>query len=291
VTFSLSEKTHAQNLAVEFQGPTLAGEEFRLSDVIGQKMIVLNFFATWCGPCIDEMPLFEKFQSEHKNKVLIVGIDGDENPDKVKSFVKNHKLTFPVLVDSGHLKRAYKVNSFPETLVIGLDGKIQHHTVGPANIIETLGFLLKKNQDSSGQRISKLEFLKNQKEVVQVVAPQMKPVEGYDKSKKNEIFSIKKINETPQSLELEVGYFYSGDQGEGKIAIDCYAKSLAGPLSLASRPASVKVGHNKAITQLMTYSETADGAITTEIFCDMNSRWDSSTLSKQKVWILKRWKK
>ncbi len=82
--------------APDFEITTTRGERFRLLDNIGKKVIVLNFFATWCGPCRAEMPELSRYFDEHKSdSFLLLGIDAEEKGDRVDAFLDELKVTFP----------------------------------------------------------------------------------------------------------------------------------------------------------------------------------------------------
>jgi len=99
---------------------------FTVADVVGKKVVVLNFFATWCEPCREEMPEINRYYAEHVSRGLIlVGIDADEAAEKVKAFVSKMRLGFPVGIDDDEtIGKKYGITVFPTTLVIGLDGRI-----------------------------------------------------------------------------------------------------------------------------------------------------------------------
>ena len=114
-------------VAPDFELTMLDGSVFRLQDSIGQKVIVLNFFATWCGPCRAEMPELQRWAHTNVgNGVVLVGIDAHEKASLVKDFTNELRLTFPIGIDdSGDILERYDVRSFPTTIVIGADGKVK----------------------------------------------------------------------------------------------------------------------------------------------------------------------
>ena len=116
----------------DFSLPLRNGEVFQLSDHIGREVIILNFFATWCGPCKEEMPEFQEYYRKHKGSPLVlVGIDADEKPDAVKRFWRELHLTFPVGIDTnGTIAELYGVRSYPTTVFIGADGRIALFQIG-----------------------------------------------------------------------------------------------------------------------------------------------------------------
>ncbi len=136
-------------IAPDFETKTLDGATFRLSENVGKKIIVLNFFATWCGPCRAEMPELNRYFNAHKSEsFLLLGIDSEEQPDRVQDFLHELKVDFPAGIDSGPIQRNYGVNSFPTTVVIGVDGKVQFYETGSlANADVAFDKLLQANLD------------------------------------------------------------------------------------------------------------------------------------------------
>ena len=109
----------------------LSKETFSLSDHVGKKVVILNFFATWCGPCKAEMPELIRFAEKHKNDpLLFIGIDASEPESMVQDFVREQGVTYPVAIDHGTLQKAFSIRSFPTTVVIGPDGTVQLYEVG-----------------------------------------------------------------------------------------------------------------------------------------------------------------
>ena len=144
--------------APDFEITTTRGEHFRLSDNVGKKTIVLNFFATWCGPCRAEMPELNRYFNEHKSQsFVLLGIDAEEKGDRVDAFLEELKVDFPAGVDDGPIRKKYGVESFPTTVVIGVDGKVQLYETGAlVNAEVAFDNLLRQNQQllQSGQSIS-----------------------------------------------------------------------------------------------------------------------------------------
>ena len=134
--------------APDFEITTTRGEHFRLSENVGKKIIVLNFFATWCGPCRAEMPELNRYFDEHKPQpFVLLGIDAEEKGDRVDAFLDELKVDFPAGVDDGPIRKKYAVESFPTTVVIGVDGKVQLYETGAlANADVAFDNLLAKNE-------------------------------------------------------------------------------------------------------------------------------------------------
>jgi peroxiredoxin len=136
-------------IAPDFELTTLRGENFKLSEHVGKQIIVLNFFATWCGPCREEMPELNRYFNEHKtDSFLLLGIDSEETKDRVDQFLKDLKLDFPAGIDSGPIGKQYGVTAFPTTVLIGVDGKVQFYEMGGLQNAEVaFDNLLKLNRE------------------------------------------------------------------------------------------------------------------------------------------------
>lgn len=114
-----------------FSLPDLTGKKIRLKDFRG-KLVFLNFFATWCGPCREEMPGMERLFRTHRDKDLVVlGVNLQESAKAVKPFVQELKLSFPIVLDSeGAASREYGVRALPVSFLIGRDGNIVWRAIG-----------------------------------------------------------------------------------------------------------------------------------------------------------------
>lgn len=113
----------------------LEGKKIEFKDFQG-KVIFLNLWATWCGPCRSEMPAIQKlYGSIDKDKVTFVmlSLDKDTQLEKVKAFVSSRSFTFPVFMPSGYLADQLQVPSIPTTFVITKDGIIDLKEVGMKN--------------------------------------------------------------------------------------------------------------------------------------------------------------
>ena len=109
----------------------LQGREHRLEDYRG-KVVVLNFWATWCGPCREEMPSMQRLQDKLAGKPFaVLAVDFGEGAPKINEFLKNFPVLFTVLLDRNiAAASAWKVKVLPTTLVIGPDQKIRYSVVG-----------------------------------------------------------------------------------------------------------------------------------------------------------------
>lgn len=117
--------------APDFTVSTLAGDVFQLSDHRGE-VIVLDFWATWCLPCLKTMPLVDEIVGEFPDqKVRLVAVNMEEQPTEIKSTLERHKLNVPVVLDiDGVAAARYSVTSIPQTVVIDRDGNIARLFVG-----------------------------------------------------------------------------------------------------------------------------------------------------------------
>ena len=91
----------ARKAAPDFELKDLSGKRVRLSSLAG-KVVIVNFWATWCGPCLQELPHLDKLQQEHKDAglvVLAISTDGPDTLAQVRSVAKRQKWTMPVLLD------------------------------------------------------------------------------------------------------------------------------------------------------------------------------------------------
>jgi peroxiredoxin/outer membrane lipoprotein-sorting protein len=124
--------TSIGTLAPEFTLRNLQGEEVRLSDLRG-KIVVLDFWATWCPPCHLSMPTLELLSRQFKDKGLVVlGID-DEDPKEQSAFLASFGYSFSSLVDPAtKVKTLYNVEGIPATILVDRQGKIKTYDVGTA---------------------------------------------------------------------------------------------------------------------------------------------------------------
>ena len=120
--------------APDFSLSDLNDKPIRLSDYRG-KVVFLNFWATWCKPCREEMPSMEILNKNFEKDgliILAVSIDRVTTTKDIPPFVKGMNLTFPVLIDSwGKTDKPYKRMGVPETFIIDQQGIIQEIVIGP----------------------------------------------------------------------------------------------------------------------------------------------------------------
>jgi peroxiredoxin len=115
--------------AQDFTARDTEGNNFRLSDHIGKEVVLIDFWATWCAPCLAEMPHLEKMQTEYKSKgllVVAVSMDGPESIADVPAFAKRNQMNFPVLLDEdSSIASIYNPRkSAPLSAIIDKQGRI-----------------------------------------------------------------------------------------------------------------------------------------------------------------------
>ena len=142
--------------APNFSLPDLQGKTQRLTDYRG-KVIFLNFWATWCKPCKEEMPSMQVLWDNLKNQdfmMLAVSMDRVTTTKDIPSFVETLKLSFPILTDSwGQTDKRYKLMGVPETYIIDQNGVLREKVIGPRDwtrreSIETIVRMLQKQPKS-----------------------------------------------------------------------------------------------------------------------------------------------
>ena len=107
------------------------GQEFKLSEKHG-KGVLVNFWATYCEPCKQEMPLFDKASHTYENKdVIFAAVNVDESSVVINRFQELYKLSFPILLDNGQVMEAYGVDALPATFFISADGTVIRTIYGP----------------------------------------------------------------------------------------------------------------------------------------------------------------
>jgi thiol-disulfide isomerase/thioredoxin len=116
-----------------FRLPSLAGGEVEIASYRG-RLVLLNFWATWCAPCVAEMPSLERLHRTLSAEGLaVVTVAADEDEADVRRFVASYGLTLPVLRDPGgrDAAAAYRTTGYPETFLLDRQGALLEHTVGP----------------------------------------------------------------------------------------------------------------------------------------------------------------
>jgi cytochrome c biogenesis protein CcmG/thiol:disulfide interchange protein DsbE len=123
-----------EGMAADFSWYNREGKKVSLSDFRG-KTVLINFWATWCGPCKAELPDIEAISNEYASKGLVViGVSEDEGSNlvgKLKSFASQHGLTYQIVIDDNSIADAYgNINAIPTSFLVGKKGEILKSWVG-----------------------------------------------------------------------------------------------------------------------------------------------------------------
>jgi peroxiredoxin len=104
-----------------------------LRDLRG-KVVVLNFWATWCPPCVEETPSLVALQAQMKDRVLVFGVSTDQNEAAYHRFIKDYNVNFLTVRDSEqNSNRLYGTFAFPETYIIDREGILRRKFIGPVD--------------------------------------------------------------------------------------------------------------------------------------------------------------
>lgn len=128
-------KGHASigDRAPDFTLRDLNGNKIQLSELTG-KVVMVEFWATWCPPCRESIPEMKDVYEKYKDRgfvLLGISIDKGKNaPVEVSSFVKEHSVTYPVLIDDSDVNASYSVSSIPTSFIIDKEGKIVSKRTG-----------------------------------------------------------------------------------------------------------------------------------------------------------------
>jgi len=121
--------------ATDFRANDLSGDEVRLADILGRGPIIVDFWATWCKPCIKELPYIQRMYDEYSPRglqVYAVSIDSPKSQSRVKPFISGRKFTFPVLMDPGQdvFAKLQGKGSVPYVVVLDAEGRIRYRHTG-----------------------------------------------------------------------------------------------------------------------------------------------------------------
>lgn len=115
--------------APDFDLPNLDGSGTTSLAALRGQVVVLNFWASWCGPCRKELPAIAAFAKAHP-EIAVIGVDYQDDVESAKAFAAEHGATWPSVVDDGPIGAAYKVPGLPATYLIDAQGQIVDRILG-----------------------------------------------------------------------------------------------------------------------------------------------------------------
>ncbi len=137
VLFSCTRNSGSKIIGVGDRAPeirlqTVESRTVGLADYRG-KVVLVHFWATWCPPCVEEIPTLERFsQQVLGSDIVVLAISVDESGELLKDFLNKNKVHFPVLRDPDRAAAgSYGTLKFPETYVVGRDGVVRYKVIGP----------------------------------------------------------------------------------------------------------------------------------------------------------------
>ena len=154
------------------------GKTISLADLKG-KVVLVNFWATWCPPCRAEIPDLVKLQDKYRDKLVVLGISEDEvAPAQVKAFATEQKMNYPVVMATTELRQIFKgVSALPTTFVLDTEGKIQMRHVGMLDPVRTE---TETRYLSGGLANAKVERVEDETKALLTKAAQAKEIPGID---------------------------------------------------------------------------------------------------------------
>ena len=122
---------NAASKAPDFTLKSKSGKNIRLSDYRGE-VVMINFWASWCGPCREEMPLLENLYKRYKKLgFVIIGVNVEADSSKANSYLRDITVSFPILYDTkNEVSKKYNVNNMPTTVILDRNGNIRYTHYG-----------------------------------------------------------------------------------------------------------------------------------------------------------------
>jgi thiol-disulfide isomerase/thioredoxin len=138
IAFVLLTRFPAENddpdYAPDFTLSSLNGESVTLSDLRGRYVLV-NFWATWCAPCLAEMPALQALADDHNGSLIVLGINQREDPSAIEPFIQRLGVSFPILLDPDDATLInYQVMGLPRSALVDPDGFIIYRAFGEVDI-------------------------------------------------------------------------------------------------------------------------------------------------------------
>lgn len=105
------------------------GNRIRLSALAGQ-IVVLDFWASWCKPCVAQASILNDVAPRHEANVTVVGVNTADHPDRAREFARSHNLSYPVVLDTGETAQAYGADSLPTLIIVDAEGRVSSAVTG-----------------------------------------------------------------------------------------------------------------------------------------------------------------
>ena len=127
--FDVGGPPQTGQIAPDFELKTINGEDISLLDFRGQPVMV-NFWALWCGPCIEEMPLIQERYKQHNSNFVVLAIEEGSSVASVGNYVHELQFSFLVLQGTEALKRQFNIRAYPTSIFIDAEGVVQSIVIG-----------------------------------------------------------------------------------------------------------------------------------------------------------------
>lgn len=133
--FGLKTPANKGKKAPDFTIITFSEKKITLSKLDKNKVAVINFWASWCGPCREEAPALEQTWRKYKDKINFIGLNWRDEKKDALAFLKEFNITYPNGAVNDKVASAYGLTGVPETFVIK-EGQIKKHLIGPTTVDE-----------------------------------------------------------------------------------------------------------------------------------------------------------
>lgn len=189
-----------------------------LSDYKGKKNVILNFWASWCAPCKEEMILFQKLYEQYNDELVVIGVNLQEGPEPIKKFLEELKITFPIVLDpDAEVKKLYNVITQPVTYFINKDGIIVDKKQGPL-APEEINEKINKLLTSKPIELAQKDEIKTLSDGTKYIVHPSKllsggpPKDGIPSIDKPKFVSAEEANKFLNDNELVLGISLNGDK-------------------------------------------------------------------------------
>lgn len=128
-----TKNTSSLKKAPDFSITTFEGDKMTLSKINQNKVVVVNFWASWCPSCREEAPDLEKVWRQYKDRIYFIGIDIKDTKKDALAYIKEFDITYPNSFDESGISQDYGITGVPETFIIK-DGLIYDHIIGATTV-------------------------------------------------------------------------------------------------------------------------------------------------------------